>query len=73
MQQTGIRRCHAERLRLGLTLRQLADRCAEHGILVGWSTLAKIERGESVPRPQLRAVLANILDLDVEAFERGAE
>lgn len=63
---------YTQRLRLGLTLRDLADRCAEEGVPVHFSHLARIEHGEVVPRPQLRAALARLLDLDVTNFERKA-
>lgn len=60
------------RLKLGLTLRQLAARCSEAGAPIDFSQLARIERGESVPRPNVRATLARLLDLDVTDFERRA-
>lgn len=72
MQQTSTSRCKAQRLRKGLTLRQLAERCANEGTPVDFGQLGKIERGEAVPRPQLRSVLARVLDLDVTDFEREA-
>lgn len=72
MQQTSTSRCKAQRLRKGLTLRQLAAQCSDKGMPVGFSQLAKIERGESVPNPKLRAILADLLDLDVTDFERKA-
>jgi transcriptional regulator with XRE-family HTH domain len=61
-----------QRLRLGLTLRQLAERCKAEGVSVDFSQLARIERGDSVPNPALRATLARLLDLDVTDFERRA-
>lgn len=72
MQQTGTSRCKTQRLRLGLTLRQLADRCTAEGTPVDFSQLARIERGESLPRPGLRATLAKVLDMDVNDFEQEA-
>lgn len=72
MQQTSTSRCKAQRLRKGLTLRQLAEQCATEGAPVDFGQLGRIERGEAVPRPQLRAVLAGLLDLDVTDFERQA-
>jgi transcriptional regulator with XRE-family HTH domain len=59
------------RLRQGWTLEDLAQRCAAEGVPTALSTLGRIERG-SVPRPQLRATLAKLLDLDVTDFERKA-
>lgn len=72
MQQTGTSRCKTQRLRLGLTLRELAERCAAEGAPVDFSQLARIERGEHIPRPRLRAALAKVLDLDVNDFEQAA-
>ncbi|MFH9011195.1 helix-turn-helix transcriptional regulator [Streptomyces sp. NPDC017943] len=57
------------RLRRGMTLRDLAEKCAADGVPVGQSTLSRIERGKQVPRPRLRSVLATLLDLDVEDLE----
>jgi transcriptional regulator with XRE-family HTH domain len=55
----------ARRLRLGLTLRDLAKRCAAEGAPVDHSQLGKIERGlVRDPRPQTRAALGRILGLD---------
>lgn len=72
MQQTSTSRCKTQRLRKGLTLRQLAEQCADEGSPVDFGQLGRIERGEQVPRPKLRAVLAKLLDLDVMDFERQA-
>lgn len=58
------------RLELGLTLRQLAAKCTAEGAPIDYSQVARIERGESVPRPHTRATLARLLNLDVTAFER---
>lgn len=57
------------RLRCGMTLRELAEKCATDGVPVGQSTLSRIERGKQVPRPKLRSVLARLLELDVNDFE----
>lgn len=54
----------AARLRKGLTLRALADACAEAGHKVDFGQLGRIERWEAVPRPALRRVLAQVLELD---------
>lgn len=55
-----------ERLRRGLTLRALAQQCADKGVPVDFGQLARIERGEAIPRPRLRAVLAELLGLDID-------
>lgn len=62
----------AQRLRQGWTLDELARRCAEAGARTAVSNLHRIEREQQVPRPRLRAVLAELLDLDVSDFEREA-
>lgn len=61
-----------QRLRKGLTLRKLADACAAGGASVHYSQLARIERGLYTPRPELRAVLAKVLELEITDFEREA-
>lgn len=66
---TSIR---GRRLAKGMTLRDLAAKCTAAGAPVHFTQLGRIERGLNSPRPQLRSVLAQILDLDVEAFERAA-
>jgi transcriptional regulator with XRE-family HTH domain len=66
---TSIR---GRRLEKGMTLRDLADKCADNGATVHFTQLGRIERGLNSPRPNLRAVLAEVLELDVEAFERKA-
>lgn len=64
---------HTQRLRRGLTLRDLAAQCADKGATVSYSQLARLEKGEYTPRPQLRAVLAELLDLDInDDFKRVA-
>lgn len=61
------------RLRRGMTLEDLAEKCAAVGAPVGRSTLSRIERGIQVPRPRLRSVLASLLDVDpINGFEQGA-
>lgn len=72
MQQTSTSRFKAQRLRRGLTLRALADLCSDNGVPVDFGQLGRIERGEQTPRPALRAVLAELLELDVTDFERRA-
>jgi transcriptional regulator with XRE-family HTH domain len=49
-----------------MTQRELADRCKEAGVKVSDSQLSKIERGVCMPYPPLRAVLAKLLDLDID-------
>lgn len=66
---TSIR---GRRLEKGMTLRDLAARCAADGAPVHFTQLGRIERGLNSPRPQLRAVLAKVLELGVEEFEREA-
>ena len=61
-----------ERLRRGWTQEDLAQRCADAGVHVTYSAISKIERGTQVPRPKLRAVLAELLDLDIADLERKA-
>lgn len=57
-------RMQEARLRKGYTLRTLADACEEAGQKVDFGQLGRIERWEAVPRPALRAVLAQVLELD---------
>jgi transcriptional regulator with XRE-family HTH domain len=73
MQQKTSTPARAARLRRGWTLRDLAGHCAEKGVPVDHGQLARIERGESIPRPRLRAVLAELLGIDaVDDFRRTA-
>jgi transcriptional regulator with XRE-family HTH domain len=59
-----------QRLSRGWTLRELAVRCEAEGIpRPSDSNLSVIERGESVPRPALRAVLCELLDLPIDYFD----
>lgn len=60
------------RLRRGMTLQELAEKCAADGVPVTESTLSRIERGRQTPRPKLRSVLASLLSVDIEEFERAA-
>lgn len=68
MQQIYTDSMRDSRLRLGMTLRDLAVQCAREGASVDNSQLSKIERGLHRPRPRLRSVLARILDLDAAAY-----
>lgn len=61
------------RLRRGMTLQDLAEKCAAEGASVSRSTLSRIERGIQVPRPKLRSMLAQVLDLDIDRFEQDAQ
>ncbi|WP_030659785.1 MULTISPECIES: helix-turn-helix transcriptional regulator [Streptomyces] len=63
------------RLKVGLTLTKLAGRCAEAGVPVSHSHLSKLERGLYTPRPHLRLVLEQLLDLDLDplAFTAPSE
>lgn len=61
------------RLRRGWSLRYLAERCIAEGVSASYNNLARIERGESVPYPKLRAVIARLLELDAAYdFQRKA-
>lgn len=51
-----------------MTLEELAEKCAANGVPVGRAALSRIERGIHIPRPKLRGVLAELLDLDVDDF-----
>lgn len=73
MQQTSSSTIKTQRLRRGWTLRQLAAECATRGMEVDFGQLSRIERRMSTPHPALRAVLADLLELDVIAdFEEPA-
>lgn len=62
---------------LGLTQKQLADKCAEEGVEVSDVALSAHERGLWAPRPELHPVLCKILDLpgdfDFVASARAAD
>ena len=58
-------RVKQQRLRLGMTQQDLADKCAEAGVRVDESHISRIERGIYTPRPKLRVLLAELLELDV--------
>lgn len=61
-----------ERLKRGMTLAELAERCEAEGAPVTEGQMSRIERGIFTPRPRLRAVLRRLLDLD-ENLERKVE
>lgn len=52
------------RIRLGLTLLQVAQRCAERGTPLSEAQASRIERGLYAGRPETRAALAEVLGLD---------
>ncbi|WP_373430302.1 helix-turn-helix transcriptional regulator [Streptomyces achromogenes] len=59
------------RLRQGMTQQDLAEKCAEAGAPVDESHLSRIERGIFRPRPRLRAVLAQVLEIDPDTFDES--
>lgn len=61
------------RLGLGLTQQALADECEKQGAPVTDSQISKIERGLWTPRPKLRRVLADILELDIDDLAADPE
>lgn len=61
------------RLENGLTLRDLAARCAEAGEPANFSNLSRIERGLNHPRPRLLRVLAKVLDIEVKDLVKWDE
>lgn len=69
MTQSNIRN---KRLERGWTLAQLADECTKAGTPTAVNNLSRIESGKQVPRPKLRSVLARILELDINDFDREA-
>lgn len=54
-----------------MTQQELANLCAQAGAPVNESHLSRIERGIYSPRPKLRSVLASLLELDIEDFDRS--
>lgn len=72
MPQTSTSKFRESRLQRGWTLPELATRCTAAGAKTDDGNLSRIERGEQVPRPQLRAVLAELLELEITDFEREA-
>lgn len=61
-----------QRLDRGWTLRDLAEQCERKGIpRPSDSNLSVIERGIHAPRPALRAVLCELLDLPIDYFDDG--
>ncbi|MFF0598096.1 helix-turn-helix domain-containing protein [Streptomyces antibioticus] len=72
---TGLVR--SRRLTLGLTLEELAEKCAADGVPVHNSQLSRIERGMASCRPRLRATLARVLDISADdvapMYRRGGQ
>lgn len=52
------------RIRLGLTLAQLANRCTERGVPLSEGWVSRIERGHASGSPEVRVALAEVLGLD---------
>jgi transcriptional regulator with XRE-family HTH domain len=72
MEQVTATPVQRARLEKGLTLQQLAAACSEQGAPISEGQLSRIDRGQMVPRPKLRAVLAEVLGLDVVVdFEKS--
>lgn len=61
-----------KRIQRGWTLSELAEQCAAKGVPTSISNLHRIQSGTQVPRPRLRVVLAELLELDINDFEREA-
>lgn len=59
-----------QRLTRGWTLEALAERCRAKGVKADKSHLGHIERGDWAPRPPLRAVLCELLELPITYFDR---
>jgi transcriptional regulator with XRE-family HTH domain len=62
----------SKRLERGWTLEALAQQCAAKGTPTAISNLHRIENGKQVPRPRLRATLAQLLGVAVTDFDREA-
>lgn len=58
------------RLSRGWTQQELADHCTAEGAPISESQISKIERGIWKGRPQVRATLAQLLDLPIGYFDR---
>lgn len=64
MEQEPATPIRKARIRLGLTLSQVAERCTERGVAISEGQVSRIERGHYAGRPETRAVLAEVLGLD---------
>lgn len=63
-----------QRLSRGWTLRDLAEQCEGKGIpRPSDSNLSVIERGKTTPRPELRAVLCELLALPIDYFDESKQ
>jgi transcriptional regulator with XRE-family HTH domain len=71
-QTSTANRFRAQRHSRGWSLPELARRCADAGAPIDDGNLSRIERGHQVPRPALRKVLSELLELDVSYFDRVA-
>lgn len=61
------------RMRLGLTVTQVAERCTAEGVKVDSGQISRYERGIHAPEPRIRVVLARILGVDAATdFGPGA-
>lgn len=64
MEQEPATPIRKARIRLGLTLSQVAEQCTERGVPLSGGQVSRIERGHYAGRPETRAVLAEVLGLD---------
>lgn len=70
MTETNATAFKARRIELGLTQRDIADRCLDLGVPVSDSQISKIERNQSTPLPGLRWALKAILGDDPVVLQR---
>lgn len=61
------------RIERGWTQQELADRCTTEGAPISESQISKIERRVWKGRPQVRSVLARLLELDITWFDQKDE
>lgn len=64
MEQEPASPIRKARIRLGLTLSQVAERCTDQGVPISEGQVSRIERGHAAGRPETRVALAGILGLD---------
>jgi transcriptional regulator with XRE-family HTH domain len=57
----------------GWTQQEVADLCTRRGAPVSDVNVSAIERGLWKPRPKLRAVLAELLDLPITFFDERSD
>ena len=61
------------RMRLGLTVTEVAEKCTEQGAKVDSGQISRYERGIHAPEPRTRVILAKILGVDAATdFGPGA-